>query len=141
MAPVMACAEVATGVAGMQRGETLSCLTTTLYDLIAVLQEGLSPDDDALVVTTMVHLLRSGRLTWLGQASEPLGLSRHAAVWAMPRVRTAVAEGLRTAAPSPQLRRCAHCRARRGCAGSGSTRQQQPLTWYMQGYGDAQVAT
>src|SRR6266702_6305621 len=57
-----------------------SCLTTTLYDVIAAIQDGLSPDDDALVVATVVHLLRSGRLTW--KASERLGQSRRAAMWA-----------------------------------------------------------
>ena len=40
-------------------------LTTTLYDLIATLQDVVHPDEDALVVATMVHLLCTGRLTWL----------------------------------------------------------------------------
>jgi len=52
--------------------------------VIAAIQDGLSPDDDALVVATVVHLLRAGRLTW--KASERLGQSRRAAMWAMPRV-------------------------------------------------------
>jgi hypothetical protein len=44
-------------------------LTTTLYDLLAALQDVVGPDDDPLVVATMVHLLRSGRLTVRGTTS------------------------------------------------------------------------
>lgn len=40
-------------------------LTTTLYDLMAVVQDVVGPDNDALVVATVGHLLRSGRLTGL----------------------------------------------------------------------------
>ena len=40
-------------------------ITTTLYDLIAALQDVVQPGEDALVVPTMVHLLRTGRITWL----------------------------------------------------------------------------
>ena len=86
MAPVMERGELAQVGTGMQGEATPSCLTTTLYDLIAAMQDGLSPDDDALVVATVVHLLRSGRLTWLGKAREHLGQSRRAAMWAMPHV-------------------------------------------------------
>ena len=86
MAPVMERDELAQVGTGMQGEATPSCLTTTLYDLIAAIQDGLSPDDDALVVATVVHLLRSGRLTWLRQAKERLGQSRHAAMWAMPHI-------------------------------------------------------
>jgi len=39
-------------------------ITTTLYDLIAALQDVVPPGDDALVVATMVHLLCTGRMTW-----------------------------------------------------------------------------
>jgi hypothetical protein len=48
----------------VQRGETPSCLTTTLYDLIAGLQAVVGSDNDALVVAAVRHLLRSGRLTF-----------------------------------------------------------------------------
>jgi hypothetical protein len=41
--------------------------TTTLYDLLAALQEAAPADDDDLVVTAMVHLLRSGRIAFLNQ--------------------------------------------------------------------------
>jgi hypothetical protein len=43
-------------------------LTTTLYDVLTALQEEVGPDDDALVVATVAHFLRSGRLTWRAQA-------------------------------------------------------------------------
>jgi hypothetical protein len=39
--------------------------TTTLYALMAALQAVVAPNDDARVVATVVHLLRSRRLTWL----------------------------------------------------------------------------
>lgn len=41
-----------------------AALTTTLYDLIAALQEAAGPDEDALVVAAVVDLMRSRRLTW-----------------------------------------------------------------------------
>jgi len=40
-------------------------ITTTLYDLIAALQDVVQPGEDALVVATMVHLLGTGRITLL----------------------------------------------------------------------------
>jgi hypothetical protein len=39
-------------------------ITTTLYDLIAALQDAAGPGEDPLVVAAMVHLMRAGRLTW-----------------------------------------------------------------------------
>ena len=45
-------------------------LATTLYALLAAIQEVVGPDEDALVVATVRHLLQSGRLTWLGEARE-----------------------------------------------------------------------
>ena len=53
--------------------------TTTLYNLIAALQEVVGADD-TLVVATVVRLLRSRRLTWLGQTSMPLDPSRRVAI-------------------------------------------------------------
>ena len=70
----------------MPRAETSSRFTTTLYDLMTALQDVVGPDKDALVVATVGYLLRSGRLTWLKQAKERLGQSRHAAMWAMPHI-------------------------------------------------------
>ena len=40
-------------------------ITTTLYDLIAALQDVVQPGGDALVVATMAHLLCTGRITLL----------------------------------------------------------------------------
>src|SRR4029453_1687706 len=67
MAPMMERTTVATGATEMSRAATPSRLTTTLYDLITALQAVVAPDDDVLVVATVVHLLRSGRCTWDGQ--------------------------------------------------------------------------
>jgi hypothetical protein len=43
-------------------GESPSCIRTNLHELIAVLQDELGEDNDLLVVSIVVHLLRSGRL-------------------------------------------------------------------------------
>ena len=59
---------------------TPSRYTTTLYTLLATIQDVVGPEDDAQVVATVVHLLRSGRLTWLGQTRGPLNPSRCAAL-------------------------------------------------------------
>ena len=50
-------------------------LTTTLYELMAMLQAVVALADDVLVVATVAHLLRSKRLIWLGTDSM-LELSR-----------------------------------------------------------------
>jgi hypothetical protein len=52
----------------MQREAVPSRLTTTLYALIAAIQDVVDPEDDALVVVTVVHLLRSRRVSVLGAA-------------------------------------------------------------------------
>jgi hypothetical protein len=84
MAPIMHHDVSAHGGTGRQEAATPSCLLTTLYDVIAALQDGLSQDADALVVATVMHLLRSGRLTWRRQASARLIPSPHAALAAIP---------------------------------------------------------
>jgi hypothetical protein len=66
MAPMMERITVATGATAMLRTETPSRLTTTLYDLLTALQDVVGANNDALVVASVVHLLRSGRLTWDG---------------------------------------------------------------------------
>jgi hypothetical protein len=53
-------------------------LTTTLYDLMAVLQDVVGPEDDTLVVATMVHLLRAGRFTGLGKGASGPGATTRA---------------------------------------------------------------
>ena len=85
MAPVMERGELAQVGIGV-RGTTPSCLTTSLYDLIATTQDGLNPTMTRSCVATVVHLLRSRRFTWLGQARERLCHLQRAAMWAMPRV-------------------------------------------------------
>jgi hypothetical protein len=55
------------GTAGHEAAPRARC-TTTLYELLAALQDVVGPEDDALVVATVVHLLRSGRLTWKAKA-------------------------------------------------------------------------
>jgi hypothetical protein len=43
-----------------------SCPPLTLADLVPAVQDVVGPEDDALVVATVRHLLRSGRLTGHG---------------------------------------------------------------------------
>jgi len=50
--------------AGLTAAEAPTCLTTTLYDLIAALQTVVKPDEDDLVVAVTVHWLRSRRITF-----------------------------------------------------------------------------
>jgi hypothetical protein len=45
--------------------EPPSIIHTTLYDLMSALQDAAEPGDEELVVTSVMHLLRSGRLTFL----------------------------------------------------------------------------
>jgi hypothetical protein len=45
-------------------GDTPATLTTTLYDLIAAVQDVVGADNTTLVVATVQHMLRSGRATW-----------------------------------------------------------------------------
>lgn len=39
---------------------------TTLYDLVAILNAELSPDEDNIVTATIVHLLNTHQVTWTG---------------------------------------------------------------------------
>jgi hypothetical protein len=48
-----------------RKEETPTRITTTLYALIAALQDIVDSDADALVVATVMHLLRSGQLTFI----------------------------------------------------------------------------
>jgi hypothetical protein len=61
----------ATVTTGKREGKTPLC-STTLYELIVALQDLVGPQDDALVVATVVHLLQSQRLTMLRTAKTPL---------------------------------------------------------------------
>ena len=64
---------------------TPAAITTTLYDLIAALQEVVEPGEDRLVVATVVSMLRAGRIRrvvrGLGQESvyEPEACRRQSA--------------------------------------------------------------
>jgi hypothetical protein len=73
------------GATAVHAAATPARRTTTLYNLIAALQEVVGADD-TLVVATVVHLLRSRRLTWRGKTRSRPGLSQRAALEAMPRV-------------------------------------------------------
>jgi hypothetical protein len=64
-------------VSAVREEATPARITTTLYELMATLQDAAGPDNDSLVVATMVRLLRSGRLTFPDQARAPLYQSRH----------------------------------------------------------------
>ena len=41
-------------------------ITTTLYDLMDAMQDDVAPAEEELVVASVMHLLRSGRITFLG---------------------------------------------------------------------------
>jgi hypothetical protein len=48
-----------------ERGPTR--IKTTLYDLIDAIRTELSADEDELVVATVLHLMKSGRIRFLGE--------------------------------------------------------------------------
>jgi hypothetical protein len=50
---------------GLRATAGLTRLSTTLSDMIAVLQTVVEPDQDNLVVAVVVHWLRSGRLAFI----------------------------------------------------------------------------
>jgi hypothetical protein len=68
MYTVMASCQGAGRSAAVPRKATPRHFTPPLYELMTVLSDAGGPDD-ALVVATAVHLLRSERRTELGQAS------------------------------------------------------------------------
>jgi hypothetical protein len=80
MSTVIVPGEVATRAAGKRSEAPTARLTTTLYDLIAALQDVVGAEDDMFVVITVVHLLQSGRLTWL-RTNEALRGERPTAHW------------------------------------------------------------
>ena len=43
----------------------VSAIQTTLYDLIATLNAEVDPEEEGLVVATVVHLLGTGQITFL----------------------------------------------------------------------------
>ena len=40
-------------------------VTTNLYELVEAIQDQVGPEEDGLVVATVMHLLRAGRATFL----------------------------------------------------------------------------
>jgi hypothetical protein len=76
---------VATVATSSEEDTTPATIKTTLYDLIAALQEVVEPGEDGLVVATVVSMLRAGRIRsvvgGLGQesASEPEACRRQSA--------------------------------------------------------------
>jgi hypothetical protein len=78
MKTVMMPSKVEGGGMGAQAAMMPTCLATTLYDLIAAIQDVVGPEDDVLVVATVVHLLRSRQLTRMGpaRASRPVAAPR-----------------------------------------------------------------
>jgi hypothetical protein len=51
-----------------ERGPAM--IKTTLYDLIDAIRTELSPDEDELVVATVLYLMRSGRLRFLREQEQ-----------------------------------------------------------------------
>jgi hypothetical protein len=45
------------------------CLTTTLYDLMAALQDVAAPHEDAMGFSLVARWLRTNRITFLGNAA------------------------------------------------------------------------
>ena len=66
MRTVKACSQEESGTSQGQEAEAPARLTTTLYDLMAVIQDVVGPDDTQ-VVRIVVYLLRSGQLTFPGK--------------------------------------------------------------------------
>jgi hypothetical protein len=66
MATVRDRGAVTTVVRGRPGAARPSHLSITLADLITAIQDIVGPEDDGLVVATMRHLLRAGRLTGRG---------------------------------------------------------------------------
>ena len=68
MHTVMESSTVAGVPTGRTGGQIPARIITSLYELIASIQEVVDPQDDALVVATVVHLLQSQKCS-IGQAS------------------------------------------------------------------------
>jgi hypothetical protein len=54
----------------MQEERGPAMIKTTLYDLIDAIRTELSPDEDELVVATVLYLMRSGRLRFLREQEQ-----------------------------------------------------------------------
>jgi hypothetical protein len=69
--------EVEVKAKGVRQEAMPTHITTTLYTLIAALQDIVDPDANALVVATVVYLLRSGQLTFVRKTRTYPCQSRH----------------------------------------------------------------
>jgi hypothetical protein len=54
--------------------QRLATVTTNLYELIEAVQNQVGPENDELVVATVMYLLRAGRATFLYNPSSPRSL-------------------------------------------------------------------
>jgi hypothetical protein len=43
-----------------------TAITTSLYDLVAAISDEVGPNEDDLVTATVMHILQSGRVKFLG---------------------------------------------------------------------------
>ena len=65
---------------GEMKTDAPTCLTTTLYDLMAALHDVVAPHEDALVVALVARWLQTGRITFRGEAGSRRRLRRRAAL-------------------------------------------------------------
>jgi hypothetical protein len=63
---------------GEMEADASTCLTTTLYDLMAALHDVVAPHEDNLVIAIVANWLRTGRVTLLGEAASSRRLRRSA---------------------------------------------------------------
>ena len=63
---------------GEMEADAPTCLTTTLYNLMAALHDVVAPHEDALVVALVALWLRTGRITFRGEAASRRRLRRSA---------------------------------------------------------------
>jgi hypothetical protein len=85
MATVMDGVEGAMVSRGRPGAARPSCRSSTLADLVAAIQDAVGPEGDRLVVATVRHLLRCGRLTYLGADITPRPPSRRQTMPTRPR--------------------------------------------------------
>jgi hypothetical protein len=50
--------------------DTTAGFTTTLYDLVAALQEVVEPENDMCIIATIAYWLQSQRITFLGNTTD-----------------------------------------------------------------------
>jgi hypothetical protein len=49
----------------LSTAQTSSIITTNLYELVEAVQDQVGPENDELIVATVMHILRAGRATFL----------------------------------------------------------------------------